>query len=116
MICSCGFVISAREAGLRPSPRHQGGGKLRQVGNRGIHRARRAHFAALVMWLRLALIVPSIGDIGVLTVVPNQACAGHPQAVEVGLGQIADIEPQALRLAPVFDDELQQGSSLRPNS
>src|ERR1700722_14527254 len=60
------------------------------------------------MWLRLALIVPSIGDIGVLTVMPHQACAGHPQTVEVGLGQVSDIQSQALRPAAVFDDELQQ--------
>jgi hypothetical protein len=60
------------------------------------------------MWLRLALIVPSIGDVGVLTVMPNQACAGHPKTVGVDLGQIADIKPQTLGLAPVFDDELQQ--------
>src|ERR1700733_7955571 len=61
------------------------------------------------MWLRLVLIVPSIRNVGVLTVVmPNQACAGHPQTVEVGLRQIADIKPQALGLSPVFDDELQK--------
>jgi len=59
------------------------------------------------MWLRLALIIPPIRDVGVLTVMPNQACAGHPQTVEVGFGKITDIEAQALRLAPVFDDELQ---------
>ena len=39
---------------------------------------------------------------------PDQAGAGHPQPIEIGLGQIADIEPQALRLAAMFDDELQQ--------
>src|ERR1039457_5275043 len=36
---------------------YQGGNEVRQVGNRGIHRARRAHLAALVMFLRLALVV-----------------------------------------------------------
>ncbi len=60
------------------------------------------------MWLRLTLIVPAIGNICVLTVTPHKACSGHPQPVEVGVGQIADIEPQPLRLAAVFDDELQQ--------
>src|SRR6202161_4852345 len=60
------------------------------------------------MCLRLSLIVPAVGDIGVETVLPHQACAGHPQPVENGLSQIANIEPQPLRLPPVFDDELQQ--------
>ena len=61
------------------------------------------------MWLRLTLIVPSVRNVGVLTVaMPNQACTGHPQTVEVGLRQIADIKPQALGLAPVLDDELQK--------
>src|ERR1035438_10559687 len=60
------------------------------------------------MCLWLALIVPPIGDISFGTVMPHQACAGHPQPVEVGLGQIADIEPQPQRLAAVFNDELQQ--------
>src|ERR1700684_1126849 len=64
------------------------------------------------MCLRLALIVPTFGDIGVETVMPNQACAGHAQPVEVGPGQIADIEPQPLRLASVLDDELQQDETL----
>src|ERR1700683_2566776 len=60
------------------------------------------------MCLRLALIVPTIGDVGVQAVMPYQAGAGHPQAIEIDLGQIADIEPQPLRLAAVFNDELQQ--------
>src|SRR5580700_8767802 len=60
------------------------------------------------MWLRLALVVPSIGHVSIFAVSPNQACAEHSQAVEVGLGQIAYIEAQAFRLAAVFDDELQQ--------
>src|ERR1035438_2407672 len=60
------------------------------------------------MLLRLALIVPSIRDVGILTVTPHQACAGHPQTIEVGLGQIADVESEALRCAAVFDDKLQQ--------
>ena len=87
---------------------HQGGNEFRQVGNGGIHRACRAHFAALVVFLRLALIVPAIGEIGGEIVTPHQARAGHPQPVEIRLGQIADVEPQTLRLAAVFDDELQQ--------
>src|SRR5580698_5723419 len=60
------------------------------------------------MRLRLALIVPSIGNIGILTVMPHQTCAGHSEPIEVGLRQIADIEPQPLRLAAVFNDKLQQ--------
>ncbi len=80
----------------------------RQVGNRGVHRARRAHLAALVVFLRLALIVPAIGEICGEILAPRQACAGHAQPVEIGLGQIADIEPQPLHLASVFDDELHQ--------
>src|SRR5580700_12284440 len=60
------------------------------------------------MRLRLALIVPAIGDIGVETVTPYQAGPGHPQPLEIGLGQIAEIDPQPLRLAAVFNDELQQ--------
>ena len=87
---------------------HQGGDEFRQVGNRRVHRARRAHLAALVMFLRLALIVPPVGQIGGEIVTPYQARAGHAQPVENGLGQIADVESQALRLAAVLDDELQQ--------
>src|ERR1035441_2427575 len=63
------------------------------------------------MWLRLTLIVPSFGDVGILTVTPHQACAGHPQTIEVGLGQIADIESEALCCAAVFDDKLQQNET-----
>jgi hypothetical protein len=64
------------------------------------------------MWLRLSLIVPAIGDIGVKTVMPHQAGAGHPQPVEVSLSQIADIEAQPLRFTAVLDDELQQDEAL----
>ena len=64
------------------------------------------------MCLRLALIVPTIGDIGGETIPPHQARAGHAQPFEIGLGQVADIEPQSLRLATVFDDELQQDETL----
>src|SRR5271170_7081833 len=63
------------------------------------------------MWLRLALIVPAIGDIGVETVMPHQASTSHAQPVEIGLGQIAHIEPQPLRLAAVFNDKLQQNET-----
>ena len=92
---------------------HQGGGKLGKVGNRGIHRARRAHLAALFMGLRLAPIVPPIGHIGFgLPVMKNQACARHPQPIEIGLRQIANIQPQPLRLAAVLDHELQQDETL----
>src|SRR5580692_1474896 len=64
------------------------------------------------MCLRLALVVPTIVDIRLKSVMPNQACAGHAEPVEVRLGQVADIEPQPLRLAAVLDDELQQDESL----
>ncbi len=57
------------------------------------HRASRAHFAALLMRLRLPLIVPSIGNVQVLTVVPHQAGAAHTQPVEIGFGQAAYVEP-----------------------
>src|SRR5436305_297214 len=61
------------------------------------------------MRLRLALIVPSVGNVGVGIVLgPHQARAGHSQPVEVSLGQIADIESQTLRLAAMFDHELQK--------
>ena len=52
------------------------------------------------MFLRLALIVSAIGEIGRETVTPDQAWAGHAQPVEIGLGQIADIEPQPCALRP----------------
>ncbi len=46
------------------------------------------------MRLRLALIVPSVGNIGVgLSVGKYQAGAGHAQPVEISFGEIADIEP-----------------------
>src|ERR1700685_3924519 len=60
------------------------------------------------MCLRLALIVPAIGHIGVDTVMPYQAGPRHAQSIEISLGQIADIEPQPLRRAAVFDNKLQQ--------
>jgi len=50
------------------------------------------------MWLRLSLIVPAIGDIGVLAVAEHETGASHAQAVEVGLGEIADVERQPLSL------------------
>ncbi len=60
------------------------------------------------MFLRLALIVPSIREIGGEIGTPYQAGAGHAQPIEIGIREIADIEAQALRFAAVFDDELQQ--------
>ena len=60
------------------------------------------------MRFRDALIVPAVGDIWVLSDFESQAGAGHSQAVEVGLGEVAEIQAEALRLAAVFDDELQQ--------
>ena len=53
-------------------------------------------------------IVPAIGEIRSKIVTPYQACASHAQTVEIGLRQIADIEPQPFRLTAVFDDELKQ--------
>ena len=109
---SCDMQLRLRHLGARGRTQaiaaHQGGNEFRHVGNRGVHRSRRAHLAPLVMFLRLTLIVPAIGEIGGEIVTPYQAGAGHAQPVENGLGQIADIEPQPLRLAAVFDDELQQ--------
>src|ERR1700744_617226 len=96
-MCNTGFVISAREPWLRPSPRTRAAVNFERVGDRGIHGTGRANLAALVMWLRLVLIVPSIGDIRILTVMPHQACAGHPQMIELGFSQISDIQSQALR-------------------
>ena len=61
---------------------HQGGNEFRHVGNRGVHRARRAHLASLIMFLRLTLIVPAISEIGGEIVTPDQAGAGHAQSVE----------------------------------
>ena len=63
------------------------------------------------MFLRLALVVPAIGEIAVEFVEGYQACARHAQSFEISLGQISDIEPQPLRLAAVFDHELQQDQS-----
>jgi hypothetical protein len=108
VICRSGFVISAREAALKPSPRTQGGNEFRQVGNCGVHRARYAHLTALVMFLRLTLIVPAIGEIGGEDVTPHQAGAGHAKPIEIRLSQIAKVESQPLRLASIFDDELEQ--------
>jgi len=59
----------------------------------------------VALWL--TLIVPTVGEIAGEVIPPTQAGAGHAQPVEVSLGQIADVEPQSLRLAAVFDDELQ---------
>ena len=56
-------------------------------------------------------VANTIGEIGRETVTPYQACSSHAQAIEIGLGQIADIEPQPLRLASVFDDELHQNET-----
>src|ERR1700683_4775200 len=64
------------------------------------------------MCLWLALIVPTFGDIGGETVMRDKAWAGHPQPVEVGSRQIADIEPQSLRLAALLNDKLQQAENL----
>jgi hypothetical protein len=53
------------------------GGEFRQVGNCSVHRTRRAWFAALVMLLRLALIIPTIGEIVGEVIAPAQAGASH---------------------------------------
>src|SRR5580692_6616797 len=87
---------------------HQGCREFRQIGNRGIHRACGAHFAALVVWLRLTLIIPSVRDIGVLPIGKHQAGASHTQAVEICFSEIADIQAEPLRLAAVLDHKLQQ--------
>ena len=60
------------------------------------------------MVLRLALIVPTVGEIVGEVAALTQASASHAQPVEGSLGQIADVEPQPLRSAAVFDNELQQ--------
>ncbi len=41
------------------------------------------------MYLRLALIVPAVGEIGGETVTPHHACASHAQPVEIGFGQFS---------------------------
>jgi hypothetical protein len=58
------------------------------------------------MFLRLAPIVPAISEIAGEIVTPDQACACHAQPVEIGFGQIAYIESEALCLPAIFDDEL----------
>src|SRR5580658_2664901 len=60
------------------------------------------------MLLRLTLVVPAVGEIAGESVSPDEASAGHAETFENGVGEIADIESQPLRLAAVFDDELQQ--------
>src|ERR1700684_2096001 len=60
------------------------------------------------MWQRLALIVPSIGDVRVLTGTPGQTCPVHTQTVEVGFSQIANVQPEPLLLTSVLNRELQQ--------
>src|SRR5579859_803991 len=64
------------------------------------------------MLLRLTLIIPSIGEIRGEIRAPYQAGAGHAQPVEIGIGQIAHIQPQPLCLAAVFDYKLQQDEAL----
>src|SRR4029077_20643099 len=51
---------------------------------------------------------PASGEITVESVTPHQACGGHVQVVESSVGEIANVEPQPLRLATVFDDKLEQ--------
>src|SRR5450755_2874172 len=60
------------------------------------------------MFLRLVLIVPAIGEIVGEAFSPHQTCPSHAQVVESCVGEIADVEPQPLRLPAVFDDELEQ--------
>ena len=97
-MCSDGFVISAREPRLSPSPRTRAAVNFDRSEMVVFIEPAARTLLALVMRLRLALIVPAIGDVGVLTVVPHQACAGHAQTVEVGLA--SDRRHPAPGLAP----------------
>ncbi len=60
------------------------------------------------MVLGFALVVPTVGQVGPEVRPPFQRGAGHAQAGEVGLGQVAQVEAQALRALAIFDGELQQ--------
>jgi hypothetical protein len=51
------------------------------------------------MFLRPPLIIPTVGQIGSEIITPNQARAPHPQPLENGLRQIADVE---YYLSPFF--------------
>ena len=73
---------------------HKGASKFRQVGNRRVHRPGCTHLTALVMFLRLPLIIPTVGQIGSEIITPNQARAPHALPLENGLCQIADVFPQ----------------------
>src|SRR5947209_8694566 len=57
---------------------------------------------------RFSFIVPTVREVGVLTLTPYEAGAGHAEAREVRVGEIPDVESQSLLRAAVLDDELQK--------
>ena len=82
-----------------------------KIANRCVHRSRHPYLAAIIMFLRLASIVPSVCQVGCEIITPHKACALHAETAENGLSKITDINAQSLRLAAMLDDELQQNQS-----
>ena len=64
------------------------------------------------MLLRLALIVPSIREIGGEIGTPYQAGPGHAQRLKLASVRSPTSRPRPCGLAPVFDDKLQQDEAL----
>src|SRR5262245_32481112 len=64
------------------------------------------------MHLWLALIVPPVGQVRPEVGAPLQAGARHAQPREDGVGQVLDVEDEALGSCSLLDRELQQAEAL----